>query len=964
MTEPTNVRESRYEMFLQALSQRTDPVSRRGFLELMGASLALVGAAACAPPHEQIVPYVRQPQQVQTDKPLFFASAHVLSGFAYGVLVESHLGRPTKIEGNPQHPASLGATDAFGQASVLTLYEPTRAQSVTLRGQISTWSQFQRQLRGVVDTLRSAGGQGIRFLSESSTSPTLAAQISQLRQTLPQAQWHWWEPVTRDNAMAGAQLAFGQAVDTRYRFDAADVVLSLDADVFAWDPGRLRYLHDFATRRRPEQGPLSRVYAVESTPSLLASGADHRLPLAAGRIQPFTFALANALGVDVGAAPVATPPGTSPGWLENLAADLLAHRGRSLVVVGESQPPPLHALAHSMNAALGNVGTTLDHSDAVAIDAVDHVASLRQLVSDMQAGQVSLLVILGGNPVYTAPADLPFGDAIRQVGTTVHLSLFDNETTAMCQWQIPELHALETWSDARAYDGTATIAQPVIGPLYREAHSVHEVLATFSDQPATPAHDLVKAYWQSQRGGSDFESFWRQSLSDGVVAGSTSPSKTMAIRAGWASGLDLTSAERPARSLEIGFRPDPSLYDGRFATNGWLLELPRPLTKLSWDNAALISPTTANELGITTNDVIELRYAGRTVRAPAWVLSGQADDSITVTLGYGRQRGAGAGAGVGFNAYGIRSSNALWGDGGLDVGRTGQTSQLVSTQGHFAMDGRPLVLSVTPEQLQAAGNGHAVGQQQSDQSLYPAYPYPDNKWGMVIDLNSCVGCNACITACQAENNIPVVGKEEVARNRIMLWLRVDTYFEGSDQNPRMSNQLVPCMQCENAPCELVCPVGATVHSTEGLNDMVYNRCVGTRYCSNNCPYKVRRFNFFQFSDYDTPTLKLVRNPEVTVRSRGVMEKCTYCVQRITAARVQAEKENRPIRDGEVLTACQAACPTGSIVFGNLNDPNSQVARQRALPRNYTLLADLNTRPRTTYLATVPNPNPTIGVTTQ
>jgi Fe-S-cluster-containing dehydrogenase component len=499
----------------------------------------------------------------------------------------------------------------------------------------------------------------------------------------------------------------------------------------------------------------------------------------------------------------------------------------------------------------------------------------------------------------------------------------------------------------------------LIAPLYADAHSIHEVLATFLDQPAASSHDIVKGYWQAQHPGDDFDAFWRQTLSDGVVGGSASPAKTVSVRSGWASGTPSFSA--PA--LEIVYRPDPSLYDGRFATNGWLLELPRPITKLSWDNVAFVSPATARQLGVTTQDVIELRSGGRSVRAPAWVLPGQADGSVSVTLGYGRQRGAAAGARIGFNANTLRSSDALWLATDLEVGRTGQTQPLVSTQSHYTMEGHQLVLSLTAHELEAAGTAHAVGQQQPGEefSLYPAYPYPDNKWGMVIDLNACVGCNACIIACQAENNIPVVGMEEVGRGRDMLWLRVDTYFDNGDQNPRILNQLVPCMQCEDAPCELVCPVGATVHSTEGLNDMVYNRCIGTRYCSNNCPYKVRHFNFFEFSDYDTPTLKLLRNPDVTVRSRGVMEKCTYCIQRITAGRIQAEKENRPIRDGEVLTACQAACPTSSIVFGNLNDPASEVARNRSLPRNYTLLADLNTKPRTTYLARVTNPNPAMPV---
>ena len=960
MDEMVNVRDSRHAAFVRALGRRTDPISRRRFLELMGASVALAGSAACAPPHQRIVPYVRQPEQVQAGKPLFFATAHVLSGFANGVLVESHFGRPTKIEGNPQHPASLGGTDAFGQASILTLYEPSRAQAVTFQGQISTWNQFQRELRAALVGLRPGGGQGLRFLSESSTSPTLAAQISQIAQQFPAARWHWWEPVNRDNALAGAQLAFGRAVETRYHFDAADVVLSLDGDVFAWDPGRLRYLHDFATRRRPEEAAVTRVYAVESTPSLLGVAADHRLPLPAGAIPAFAFALARALGVDVGQTPVAAPPsGVPSGWLENVATDLRGHGRTSLVVAGQFQPPAVHAVAHAINAALGSVGTTLDYSDPVALDAVDHVASLRGLVDDMQSGQVSLLVILGGNPVYSAPADIGFAAGLERVGLKVHLSLFEDETSAMCQWHLPELHPLETWSDARAFDGTATVLQPLIAPLYSEAHSMHEVLATFSDQPASPGHDIVKGYWQSQRPGNDFDAFWRQTLSDGVVAGSASPARQVAIRPGWANGIAATSGTPQPGAVEVVFRPDPSLYDGRFATNGWLLELPRPVTKLSWDNVVLVSPATAQQLGLATQDVVELRVDGRTLRGPVWVLPGQADDSLSVTLGYGRRRGAGAGIGVGFDANALRSSRALWVAADVELSRTGDTHRLVSTQGNYSMQGHELVLTITPDRLQSAGDGPAVGQQQPAASLYPAYPYPDNKWGMVIDLNSCVGCNACIVACQAENNIPVVGKEEVGRGRDMLWLRVDTYFEGGEHNPRILNQLVPCMQCEDAPCELVCPVGATVHSSDGLNDMVYNRCVGTRYCSNNCPYKVRHFNFFEFSDYATPTLKLLRNPQVTVRSRGVMEKCTYCVQRISAARIQAEKENRPIRDGEVLTACQAACPTGSIIFGNLNDPNSQVARQRGLPRDYTLLAELNTKPRTTYLATVPNRNPSL-----
>ena len=930
------------------LDDAQSQVSRRRFLELLGASLALAGAASCAPPEREIVPYVRPPELAVPGKPLYFASAHVVDGFAQGVLVETNLGRPTKIEGNPLHPDSLGATDAFGQASVLTLYDPNRSQTVLRTGQISTWTDFLNDLRSRLPAFASTGGQGLRFLSESVTSPTLSAQFSQLLQRFPSARWHRWQPISRDTALGGAMLAFGQPVETRYHFEIADVVLSLDADPFAWSPGRLRYMHDFGVRRRPEQGPLSRIYAVESTPTWLGAAADHRLPLASREIELLAFALASALGTDTGAA-AARPPASVPRpWFDAVVGDLRSRGHTALVIPGEYQPASVHALAHSINAALGSVGTTVDYSDPVETDPVDHMQSLRQLVDDMAAGGVSALIILQSNPAYTAPADIPFADAIRNVGTRVHLGMFDDETAALCDWHIPALHPLETWTDARAFDGTVSIVQPTIAPLY-EAHSPHEVLAAFSDQPNRAPHDIVKSYWRSQNVGGAFDAFWRTSLRDGVIAGSALPPKRVQLRSGWASGVAATAFEETA--LELVLRPDPSLYDGRYADNAWLLELPRPLTTLTWDNVAMLSPRTAERLGVSHEDVVELRYAGRSVRAPVWIMPGQADNSISVTLGYGRQRGAGPGQGVGFNAYLVRTASAPWVGVGVEVIRTGQTYKLASTQHHYQMQGRDLVINAA--EVTAA-------QQQPLETLYPAYQYPENRWGMVIDLNSCVGCNACVIACQAENNIPVVGKDQVSRGRDMLWLRVDNYVEGPEENPRFSQQLVPCMQCENAPCELVCPVEATAHSSEGLNDMVYNRCVGTRYCSNNCPYKVRHFNFYQYSDYDTPTLKLLRNPDVTVRTRGVMEKCTYCVQRITGARIQAEKENRPIRDGEVVTACQAACPTGSIIFGNLNDPASQVAAHRALARNYTLLAELNTRPRTTYLAKAPNPNPALG----
>ena len=952
MTDSLDRHEQRRTAYLAALQACTDRVSRRRFLALSGASLALAGEAACAVPRDQIVPYVRPPQSLVPSEPLYFASADVLGGYAHGTLIETHTGRPTKVEGNLQHPASLGATDAFGQASVLNLYDPARSQAITENGQPSTWQVFSEELRRLLATLPS-GGDGLRFLSGTITSPTFGAQMRQTLQRYPQARWHRWEPVGRDNARAGAQLAFGQVVEARYHFDAADVVVMLDADTLAWSPGRVRYQHDLALRRRPEHGALSRLYAVESTPSLFGAIADHRLPLPAHAIEAFAFALAGALGVNVGVAPPPPPAGVPSGWLEALASDLRARGRTALVVAGDAQPPSVHALAHSLNAALGSAGTTVEYTAPVEVDPVDHPTSLAQLTSDMTAGRVALLVMLGTNPVYTAPSDIPFASSLTNVATRVHLGPYDDETAALSTWHIPELHPMETWSDARSYDGTASILQPVIEPLY-DGRSAHELLALFGDQPQSPSHDLVKSFWQAQHNAPDFDVYWRRMLSAGAIDGTAFASEQVSVQSGWGSAVQ-PAAQPAAGSLELVFRPDPSVFDGRFASNGWLQELPRPLSKLTWDNVALVSPATAQRLGLANQDVVELRAQGRALQAPVWLLPGQADDSIAVTLGYGRSLGAGAGTGAGFDAYALRTSTAPWFDTSLEVARSGGTYALASTQGHYDMQGRDLVLTVTPEQLQTPPQN-----QQPTISLYPPFPYPENVWGMVIDLNACVGCNACIVACQSENNIPVVGKEEVARGREMQWLRVDTYFASDAPNPRMLQQLVPCMQCEIAPCELVCPVGATVHSNEGLNDQVYQRCVGTRYCSNNCPYKVRHFNFFEYADFTTPSLKLGRNPEVTVRSRGVMEKCTYCVQRITAARIQAETENRPIQDGEVLTACQAACPSGAIVFGNLADPASQVAQQRALPRNYTLLAELNTRPRTTYLATVPNPNPAIG----
>ena len=934
-----------------------DPVSRRHFLQLMGASLALAGLNACTrQPEERIVPYARSPEALLPGQPLFFATALPLSGFATGVLAESHMGRPTKIEGNAQHPASLGATDVFMQAAVLSLYDPDRSQTVQQAGRVRTWNTLLTVLQSALEAQRLTAGAGLRILTETVTSPTLAQQLQQLRTLFPQALWHQYEPVGRDAARAGARLAFGEDVQTTYRLDQAQVVLALEADVLASGPGHLAYARTFMRHRQVWQGQatMHRLYVVESTPSLTGASADHRLPLRASEIAGFARAVAQALGGD-------TPPGPSSPyatWVTAIAQDLQQHRGTSLVVAGEAQPPLVHALAHAINHGLGNVGQTVLYTDPVEADPVDQVASLQQLVSDMAAGKVELLVILGGNPVYTAPADLHFPEHLPKVKLRVHLGLYDDETSALCHWHVPEAHALETWSDGRAYDGTVSLMQPLIAPLYG-GKSAHELLAVLMGQSERTSYQIVREYWQNQYRGDDFATFWHTTLHDGVMAGTALPPRTPTYRGEEVAALTASMGSAPVpQTLELVFRPDATLWDGRFANNGWLQELPEPLTKLTWDNAALVSPATAERLTLRNGDVIELRYEGRMVQAPVWIAPGQADGMVALALGYGRWRAGRLGTGVGANAYALRTSRTLWFATGLEVRPTGARHTLATTQHHHSMEGRHLVRVGTLEQFVAQPQfvhdmAHAAAK---PLSLHPTHTYEGYAWGMAIDLSTCLGCNACTIACQAENNIPIVGKDEVARGREMHWIRIDRYYHGGLDNPATYHQPVPCMHCENAPCEVVCPTAATVHSDEGLNDMVYNRCIGTRYCANNCPYKVRRFNFLQYADYDTPSLKLLHNPDVTVRTRGVMEKCTYCVQRITAARIAAEKADRPIRDGEVITACQAACPTQAIVFGNVNDPQSQVAQMQASPLNYGLLAELGTRPRTTYLARLRHPN--------
>jgi len=1004
--------------FPRQAGEWTDPVTRRQFLLLMGASLGLAGLSGCSPaPQERIMPYVRAPEEIVPGRPLYFATAMPMAGYASGLLVQSHMGRPTKVEGNPDHPSSprpadqppharFGPSDLFAQASVLTLYDPDRSQAVVNATQgISTWEAFLEELRAELARLgeRRNGGARVRALTGTVTSPTLAWQMRALFQRFPSARWHVHEPAVGDNARLGAIYAFNQLVEPQYYFDRAQVVLALDADFLACGPDHLRYAHDFVGRRRVRAGQpartMNRLYAVESTPTNTGAFADHRLPLRASQIESFVRALAVQLGVPRAQAGRPLGDRVPHGWVEALANDLSAHRGMSLVLAGDGQPPLVHALAHAINEHLDNVGgigigtvtytscadaphAFQESPEALARALADR--SLEALTRAMESHEVDVLLILGCNPVYTAPADLRFGEEMARVPFRVHLGLYHDETAQLCHWHIPEAHYLESWQDVRARDGTASIVQPLIQPLYR-GRTAHEIIAQFTEESDRSSYEIVRAFWQGYYAGTgslgashpDFETWWRRALHAGLIAGTAMRSRPVPLQ-DW-TGAPGGPTVGAGTSLEIIFRPDPTVFDGRFANNGWLQELPKPLTKLTWDNVALVSPKTAVSRGFAPADrpelanekVVTLVYKGNSVDAPLWVLPGHPDDSVTVYLGYGRRRAGRVGTDLGFNAYHLRTSAAPWFDSGLTMNGTGRRYPLACTQSHHVMPhGREGLLQhgtldgyerlAHPE----GGASHLEGHHPRQAlTLFSGHAYDGYKWGMNIDLTACTGCGACMVACQAENNIPVVGKTEVGRGRDMHWLRIDTYYVGGRDNPETYFQPVPCMHCENAPCELVCPVNATVHSEDGLNDMVYNRCVGTRYCSNNCPYKVRRFNFFAYASFTPSSRDLQLNPEVTVRSRGVMEKCTYCVQRIRSAQIDAELDNRRVRDGEVVTACQAACPAGAILFGDLNlrtnGTPSKVAQLEADPLNYGLLAELNTKPRTTYLAALKNPNPAI-----
>jgi molybdopterin-containing oxidoreductase family iron-sulfur binding subunit len=1000
------------ELVERELPQQAGPWSaaldRRHFLGLLAASLGLAGLSGCAPlspPQERIVPYVRPPEQIVPGRPLWFATTMPLVGDALGLLVESHEGRPTKVEGNPSHPSSprapgsptrvkFGASSVLAQASILTMYDPDRSTGITHLGENRSWEAF---LTAFLQTLRSRGGNEpaanfrLRVLTETVTSPSLAWQLKILLRAFPQAQWHVYDSIDKKNARDGARLAFGETVAPQYLLDRADVILSLDADFLNSGPSHVRLLHDFAQRRRVRTGqPMNRLYVVESMPSGTGTLADHRLPMRSVDVEAFARALAHEIDPQRFPALQGSVTMPSAAWLAELANDLKQHREKCLVIAGEGQSPVVHAIAHALNDTLGNVGVGKTVTYTVVPEyspPADRGGSIGALATALDVpNNVDMLLVIGCNPMHTAPPELRFGERMSRVPFRVHFGLYHDETAELCHWHLPEAHFLESWGDARSADGTVSFIQPLIAPLHH-GKTAGEVLSHLSAQGIErttdvqddrssysvlrsywrslfdnrqPAHQEVRADWQSQgllgAFTGSFETWWQRSLRDGVVAQTQLPAKTLQLRTDW------PAYQAPAGEVEIVFQPDPALYDGRFANNGWLRELPRPPSKLTWDNAAYISAATAIQLGFASADhpeeanekVVELVYHGKTVEAPLWVVPGHADQSVTVYLGYGRRAGGRvATTHKGFDSCRLRTDNFTWFGTGLALRFSGRRHPLACTQHHQLMEGRDIVRSGTvqnPPPMPAPERLTLYNDAEHQSSA--------NQWAMVINLSVCTGCSACVVACQAENNIPVVGKDQVTRGRAMHWLRIDRYHKGEPANPEMFYQPVPCMHCENAPCEQVCPVAATVHSSDGLNDMVYNRCVGTRYCSNNCPYKVRRFNFLQYADFTTESLRLMRNPEVTVRSRGVMEKCTYCVQRIRTGQIAAQIADppHPVRDGEVVTACQAACPAGAIVFGDKNDQAARVRGLRQDPLHYGLLDEVNTRPRTTYLAALKNPN--------
>jgi molybdopterin-containing oxidoreductase family iron-sulfur binding subunit len=973
-------------------------LSRRRWLQLMGASLALAGVAGCRWEQRELRPFAERPADRIPGRAEHFATAIQTGERVLGLLVTTVDGRPIKIEGNPEHPESLGATDTFAQASILELYDPDRSRDVRNRaeGAVRTWDEFAAAARAALGKL--PRGEGLAVLAQPSSSPSLGAAREALLEAYPAAKWHEYAPLSDDNSRAGARLAFGKPFRAQLALGEARVVVCLDCDLFGEHPSAVRLSREFAARRLPDKDWMNRLYAVEGVYSTTGVAADHRLAVRPSEVQGIAAELERAVGSLAADAEAKTsdpakaegPQESDPArrLIEAMAKDLANNRGRSLVVAGEGQPPEVHAAAHRINAVLGNTGKTVRYTAEPNAERAPHLKAIAELADAMRAGLVKALWILGGNPAYDAPADLGFAEALEKVPFSVRLGLYEDETSQRTAWHLPQAHWLESWGDLRAYDGTYSVVQPLIEPLYGGRTAIEVIELLRRERPAT-GQELVRGVFKRLFGEADWEGRWRQAVHDGLVAQSAFKSESPELAsvakngAPQAKSPDSPSA-RPWEGgpLQILFCPSASVLDGRFANNGWLQELPDPITKVTWDNAAWIAPATAAKLGVRDDQVVRLSHAGKEVELPAVIVPGMAPGMVAVGLGYGRTMAGRVGgnrqqdiATVGVDVYPMRTRSAFWLAREATLTPTDKTHKLAVTQDHFAIDEvgkegreRKAAHQIREATLEEYRKDPEFARHATHHpplvSLWNEFKYVGARWGMAIDLNKCLGCNACVMACQAENNVPIVGRERVLRGREMHWIRLDRYFRGDPDSASAAFEPMLCQHCELAPCEAVCPVAATVHSQEGLNEMVYNRCVGTRYCSNNCPYKVRRFNFFNYhKEMEKPeneVLKMVFNPEVTVRHRGVMEKCTFCVQRIQNARIEAKNNRRPIEDRQLQTACQQACPSQAIVFGDLNAPESEVARLHALDRAYAVLAELNTRPRTAYLARVRNPNPELA----
>lgn len=977
--------------FASQAPQLLHPTTRRQFLQLMGASLGLAGLTACRWPREEILPYAHRPEGRLPGVPVQFATAREHHGSAIGLLVTSYDGRPIKIEGNPQHPASLGATDALTQASLLDLYDPDRSRSPweTTEGNPvrRTWEEFDAAFTKQAESFRNGRGSGLAILCEPTASPTVHALRGHLKEKMPNAAWFEYEPLSRDNERAGAALAFGKPLRTHYALDKAEVIVGIEPDLLMGHPASLRYARHFADGRTADGGTMNRLYVAECHYSVTGGMADHRLPIRRSDGVRVLGALAAALlrnglhlppeAGDLAAAIRNIAP-ASPAekiWIDAAATDLMQARGRCLITVGPWQPPAAHALAHVLNAALGNFDNTVTFTQELDPDRPTHAQAIADLVEAINAGRIKTLIILGGNPVWDAPADLNFGEALARLYRSIHLSEYRNETSQRCTWHVPRAHYLEAWGDARAWDGTISIVQPLIEPLYG-GRSIVELLAGLLGEEPRSGYERVRAAFREYAPGDDFEKRWRRCLHEGLVADSAWPRETPTWkRVDWQQTL-APHLDRAADGIELAFHADARVHDGRFANNAWLQELPDPITKITWENALLLAPSTAERLGIANHDVVRITADEAALEMPAFIQPGHAPEAVSVTVGYGRTAAGVVGTGRGVNVYPLRRTDTWTAAGGVRLERTGRRHILATTQDHHTIDrvgiaertGRLPILyreaDLEHYRKHPDFAKHGVEHPPLKQ-LWAELPQGEHRWGMTIDLTRCIGCSACVVACQAENNIPVVGKDEVLRGREMHWIRVDRHYAGEPDAPQAGFQPVTCHHCENAPCEEVCPVAATMHDEDGLNVMVYNRCIGTRYCSNNCPYKVRRFNWFRnhhgpahprHNQGLTDVEKMVFNPNVTVRSRGVMEKCSFCLQRIAAVKITAKNEQRPIRDGEIVPACAQACPTQAIVFGDLNNPASRVRRLQQHPRAYAMLEELNVRPRLLYLARLRNPS--------